>query len=453
MAAILTPLSLLAAYLPVTASTAAPKAITGHTCTIIGTQKDDVLVGTFKSDVICGLGGNDRIFASSGNDIIDGGNGNDRISAGSGNDQIHGGLGADFIEVGSGKDICSFDRSDDIVGSCKTVKALTKLVVIPTPQPQVPPVSISPTASASISPTTSPTTSPKPSTSSPQPATTSSPVTGSPSSGTTSSPSSPGSAPTPTSSAPAAEAAVIGSHAGGSSPISNQSGTPSTTVTTWQSSPITLDFEAGASGLLGFGGDGAGIDAHPAGGSAGSTKAVKVVRGAESYAGTVFHLAGSDVNLISPTSKTVSLNFYSPTAGAPVLLKLEDAGDSSKYVEALATAGSVGWQTLSFNFDSPRSGTPSYNSAYQYRKAVIFYNFGSTIAGATYYVDQVSFPAQTATQTTTPGSPAQAYTQGSLLWEENFNGSGALDGSRWNGRYCGQSAANGGGSCYNNEQQ
>ncbi|MFM1784388.1 MAG: hypothetical protein RLZZ579_665, partial [Actinomycetota bacterium] len=93
-----------------------------------------------------------------------------------------------------------------------------------------------------------------------------------------------------------------------------------------------------------------------------------------------------------------------------------------------------------------------YNSTTQYRKAVIFYAFGSTTSGSTYYLDQVSFPAVTTTTITIPG-PTISYTQGSLLWEETFDGSGALNSSRWTSRYCGQTAANGGGSCYNNEQQ
>jgi beta-glucanase (GH16 family) len=223
-------------------------------------------------------------------------------------------------------------------------------------------------------------------------------------------------------------------------------------VTTQASTPITLDFESGAD-LIGFGGDSAGVDAHPAGGTSGSTKAVKVVRGGESFAGTVFYNAPSGVSLISANGKTVTLNFYSPVANQPILLKLEDASNSSRYVETLATAGSVGWQALSFNFDSPRSGSPAFSADIQYRKAVIFYAFGSTTAGATYYFDQVSFPAVTTTQTTVPGSAAPTYTQGSLLWEENFDGSGSLDSSRWTARFCGHSAANGGGACHNNEQQ
>ncbi len=431
---------------PMTVS-ASELAVTGAKCTIVGTEKADVIAGTFRSDVICGLGGNDVIYGSSGNDIIDAGNGNDRVFAGAGHDQVFGGKGLDFVDGGTGKNLCVRDATDANFRNCSLVKTLPKFqsptnnqesasssaTVSPTASPSLSP-SISPSVSPSISPTTPSTVSPAAPTSSPGSGGSSGP------SGSTN----------PT--APVAENTIPGSYAGGSSTITNQTSTPSTTVTSQTSTPITLDFESGAD-LIGFGGDGAGVDTPPAGGTSGSTKAVKVIRGGESFAGTVFYTAGAGVNLISANSKTVTLNFYSPAANQPVLLKLEDASNSSRYVETLATAGSVGWQTLSFNFDSPRSGTPAFSSDIQYRKAVIFYAFGSTTAGATYYFDQVSFPAVTTTQTTVPGSSAPTYTQGALLWEENFDGSGSLDSSRWTARFCGQVSNNGGGACFNNEQQ
>ena len=57
LAGFLLPLSLVLAAIsgPLNVS-AAELAVTGAKCTIIGTQKDDVLVGTYASDVICGLG-------------------------------------------------------------------------------------------------------------------------------------------------------------------------------------------------------------------------------------------------------------------------------------------------------------------------------------------------------------------------------------------------------------
>ena len=435
-------------------ASAAQFAVNGAKCTIIGTQKADVLVGTYGSDVICGLGGNDVIFGSSGNDVIDAGSGNDRVSGGAGHDQIFGGKGIDFVDGGSGDNRCVREPADQKFKNCRVVKTLPKYQAPAPAAPVTESPTVSPSVPASSSPTVSPTISPTLSASvSPPVSTTGSPSVPGP---VVTPPSSPGSGSGGGSSTPVtpiSENTIPGSYAGGSSAISNAPSSPSTTVTTQTSTPITLDFESGSADLIGFGGDGGGVDAHPAGGVSGSTKAVKIVRGSESYAGTVFYTAANGVNLIGPNSKTVTLNFYSPVANQPILLKLEDAGNSSRYVETLATAGSVGWQSLSFNFDSPRSGSPAFNADIQYRKAVIFYAFGSNASGATYYFDQVSFPAVTTTQTTVPGAPAPTYTQGNLLWEENFDGSGSLDSSRWNLRTCGHSAANGGGTCHNNEQQ
>ena len=443
LAGFLLPITLLLGAVsgPLTAA-AAPLAVNGAKCTIVGTEKADILVGTYRSDVICGLGGDDVIFGSSGNDVIDAGSGNDRVSGGAGHDQIFGGKGVDFVDGGTGDNRCVRELADKKFKNCRLVKALPKFQAPPV-KPD--PVSQSPTVSPSVSPVVPVTVSPSVSPTVSASVSPTIPVT------PTSSPNSGGGSTAPVS--PAPETAIPGTYAGGSSPISNQPNSPSTTVTTQTSTPITLDFESGAADLIGFGGDGGGVDAHPAGGTSGSTKAVRIVRGAESFAGTVFYTAANGVNLIGPNSKTVSLNFYSPAANQPILLKLEDASNSSRYVETLVTAGSVGWQTLSFNFDSPRAGSPAFNADTQYRKAVIFYAFGTNAAGATYYFDQVSFPAITATQTTVPGAPTPTYTQGSLLWEENFDGTGALDGSRWTARTCGHSAANGGGACHNNEQQ
>jgi beta-glucanase (GH16 family) len=53
-----------------------------------------------------------------------------------------------------------------------------------------------------------------------------------------------------------------------------------------------------------------------------------------------------------------------------------------------------------------------------------------------------------------PAPTPTTYTRGSLLWADEFNNpSSTLDSTKWTARYCGFSAANGGGACHNNEQQ
>lgn len=84
--------------------TGAPNGRHAVTCTITGTDGDDVLRGTSKKDVICGLGGNDLIRGRSGSDIILGGLGNDRVAGGLGNDRIYGNAGRDVLRGQGGRD-------------------------------------------------------------------------------------------------------------------------------------------------------------------------------------------------------------------------------------------------------------------------------------------------------------------------------------------------------------
>ena len=140
--------------------------------------------------------------------------------------------------------------------------------------------------------------------------------------------------------------------------------------------------------------------ADPAGGT---NKVAKVIKSgsAELWAGTTFStLAGNTIPTIgfTATSKTITVRVWSPTAGTPVRLKVEDATDPTKSVETEATTTAAGgWQTLSFNFATPAAGTAALNLATIYNRASIFFNFGTTGAAAggarTYYFEDVTYPA------------------------------------------------------------
>ena len=93
-------------------------------CTIIGTNRADILVGTSGDDVICGLGGNDVIlgrggsdviFGDGGRDIIRGGPGGDLIDGGAGWDHILGNQGNDTIVGGAGRDRVLAGKGSDIL--------------------------------------------------------------------------------------------------------------------------------------------------------------------------------------------------------------------------------------------------------------------------------------------------------------------------------------------------
>src|SRR4029079_12499853 len=97
------------------------------------------------------------------------------------------------------------------------------------------------------------------------------------------------------------------------------------------------------------------------------------------------------------TRKKMSMRVWSPTAGIPVRLKLEDAADPARSVGPEAvTTGVNTWETLVFDFANPASGTAALNPAYVYTRASVFFNFGTTGAAAgaqTYYFDDLSGPS------------------------------------------------------------
>ncbi len=161
---------------------------------------------------------------------------------------------------------------------------------------------------------------------------------------------------------------------------------------------ITMD-ESPAPSFTGFGGaEDAGIAVDPAGGS---NKVARVLKsdGAELWAGTTFStLPGDKIPAIafSATEKTITVRVWSPLAGIPVRLKVENAADGSKSVETEATVSTANsWQTLSFDFSKQVPGTAALNLATVYDRASIFFNFGtpgSATGARTYYFEDVRYP-------------------------------------------------------------
>ena len=137
-------------------------------------------------------------------------------------------------------------------------------------------------------------------------------------------------------------------------------------------------------------------------------RSVKPASNVANYAGlTVITVANGGLPKIAFTdaAKTMTLRVWSPAAGLPVRLKVEDNNDGSKSVETEATTTAANaWQTLTFNFASPASDAPkALNLATTYDKATVFFNFGKTGAQAggaqTFYFDDLTFVTGTGTNT------------------------------------------------------
>lgn len=90
---------------------------------------------------------------------------------------------------------------------------------------------------------------------------------------------------------------------------------------------------------------------------------------------------------------TISAIVYSPDAGIPVRMKVEDNTDPTISVETeTMTSVANAWDTLVFDFANEASGTAALNLTNTYDKVIIFYDFMTVpTATKTYYVDDVFF--------------------------------------------------------------
>ncbi len=133
-----------------------------------------------------------------------------------------------------------------------------------------------------------------------------------------------------------------------------------------------------------------------------SNKVKKTVKpnGAETWAGVTIGTPNGFATAIPITASAtkMAVDVYSPAAGIPVRLKIEDRNNGSRSVEAqVNTSTANGWETLVFDFSNQVSGTAAIDFTYTYNKASIFFDFGNAGSGKIFYWDNVVFgdPNQT----------------------------------------------------------
>jgi hypothetical protein len=157
--------------------------------------------------------------------------------------------------------------------------------------------------------------------------------------------------------------------------------------------PVTFDDPNVAYSLTDFGGNVSEIVEDPTNASNMVAKSIKTA-GAETWAGTTIggNVGFPDPIPFEPGSTFMTVRVWSPTAGTPIRLKVEDSDDQeiSVETETLTTVASD-WETLLFDFDNEAPGTAEINFDYDYNKASIFFNFGTVGADDTYYWDDVEF--------------------------------------------------------------
>ncbi len=162
--------------------------------------------------------------------------------------------------------------------------------------------------------------------------------------------------------------------------------------------PVTFDSPGVDYGLIGFGGATGTLAPDP---TDATNTVAKIVRaaGAATFAGTTV-TAAAGLGFSSPlpftaTATTMSVRVWSPDAGIPVRLKVEDHADGTHSVETeVLTTVAGAWETLTVDFAHQATGTAAINLAFRYDKASIFFDFNRPSADAvekTYYVDDMVF--------------------------------------------------------------
>jgi hypothetical protein len=161
--------------------------------------------------------------------------------------------------------------------------------------------------------------------------------------------------------------------------------------------PVTFESTGVNYGLTDFGNNSSSIVVDPTNAANKVAKTIKLAN-AETWAGTT---VGGTTGFASPipftaSSTKMTVRVWSPTAGTPIRLKVEDKNDPTKSceTEALTTKASA-WEYLVFDFSvGTTPPTAALDLTYSYTKASIFFNFGTTgaIAGEqTYYWDDMYF--------------------------------------------------------------
>jgi len=160
--------------------------------------------------------------------------------------------------------------------------------------------------------------------------------------------------------------------------------------------PVTFDDENVNYALTDFGGNASEIIVDPTNAANMVAKSIKTET-AELWAGTT---VGGTVGFptpvpFAPGETIMTVAVWSPTAGTPIRLKVEDALDPTISVETETnTTVAEDWEMMSFDFSNEAPGTEPINFANAYNKLSIFFNFGTTgaVAGEqTYYWDDVEF--------------------------------------------------------------
>ena len=182
--------------------------------------------------------------------------------------------------------------------------------------------------------------------------------------------------------------------------------------------PITWDDTANVDySVIGFGNDTANLAVDP---TSASNIVLGIVKpsggGTQIWAGVV--LGNDSLASAIPFSAgntTIIARVYSSAIGIPMRLKVENESNAAIASETEVNTTVVGWDTLSFDFSTPVTGTPGLVFTNTYDKMAFFPNFGTVPAtDETYYIDYVAFIGGSS-------GPSKAQIDLPINWDDTAN--------------------------------
>ncbi len=171
--------------------------------------------------------------------------------------------------------------------------------------------------------------------------------------------------------------------------------------------PVTFESSSVNYTLTDFEGNVSFLVADPTNANNNVAKIVKNAQAGSSAGTTIGTPAGFATDIpLTLTDAKMTVRVWSPDAGIPVRLKVEDSNDPTHTCETEAMTTVAGaWEYLVFDFTNEASGTAALSfgltNGWTYNMASIFFNFG--VAGSpngdkTYYFDEVHFGVFTSTK-------------------------------------------------------
>ncbi|MFK7757996.1 MAG: T9SS type A sorting domain-containing protein [Flavobacteriales bacterium] len=163
--------------------------------------------------------------------------------------------------------------------------------------------------------------------------------------------------------------------------------------------PVTFEGSTTDYAVSDFGGNSSSLVVDPTDATNMVIESIKT-SGSELWAGTTIGTPegfASDIPFTSDNTK-MNVRVWSPTAGIPVRLKVEDSDDDTHTCETQVLTTVAGeWETLEFDFANEAADTPTLafglGEGWEFNMASIFFNFDVSGTDEAYYFDDVMFGA------------------------------------------------------------